>query len=646
MAYRQNRGNEDRKRDADRLDPRLGTKQRSSSRQSNNRSDAKRLELGKIEDSTLSRRSSGKDSLAGSGRRRATDQDDEKRLNDLDYASQGGRDSRQRRGDGRKSPNFGRNNSDDLDDQRLETFGKRGEESMSKASDKSLGRIDLNLSKDEPRRHPKSSASIQGARPDARRGTDSRNRRDVGRPPTGADSRNKSRDPRSNDRRNNNRSDIGDRGGRETRGLDSRDDKSSKFSRRAGTASSYDDPRYEKHLSAKMNKRQPKAINYNEKKEKRDKDWMLDFKSHRPIVHYSDKFEQPSKETQSYLIILAGLNNIPVERIPILKEKSVTPTVNYCCTLYDEKHREFFGRSYTSRPVTLRPGFKATDEKSKDYIFMHTSNKEETISLVIEAYLEIVDLDKNGKTHYVSLGYSLFRIFGAKGVAVVTSIPMYSGSPRFLVCKAPFKDMMVNTSTMSVQIKEYNVLNPLKNLIPSTTICGMNDMIPGLMTNKMSLKREATILCATDDLVINRICMDTSRNFEDKFVRFLEDHLFEKYKTADELQPRATLLRIGKPRIAERKIYINYDNTWRMSDEKLFIALEAPKEDRYSAIGYVELKDFILDPSVSLVFKIEFQVEMPTLDRKKREKAFFTIAWGYFLPSFNSQGEIIPGGVD
>jgi hypothetical protein len=64
---------------------------------------------------------------------------------------------------------------------------------------------------------------------------------------------------------------------------------------------------------------------------------------------------------------------------------------------------------------------------------MHTSSKDQNLSLIIEAYLEIVELDNKNKTNYVSLGYSIFLLFSPKGQAVETSLPMYLGSPRFLV---------------------------------------------------------------------------------------------------------------------------------------------------------------------------------------------------------------------
>lgn len=149
----------------------------------------------------------------------------------------------------------------------------------------------------------------------------------------------------------------------------------------------------------------------------------------------------------------------------------------------------------------------------------------------------------------------------------------------------------------------------------------MNDVIPGIIGGKMGLKRDSNVFCNTEDIILSQIQLDASRKFEDKFSLFLDNLVFEKYKEINELEPKATLQRLGYPRIVERKMYISYDNTWRGSDDKVFIALGKSRNDTYSCSGHVEVKDFIIDPNTVLIFKIEFLVEMPTNERKKKEKS-------------------------
>jgi len=526
---------------------------------------------------------------------------------------------------GRSSPDFGNKHSES--EYRLETFGKREEKSKRIYDQDGLSIKNTNNSRKAKTSHD--------WKKDGRR-------RDNNLKPSsaaGSRSRSRNRDPKSGFKDN--------RLNRSGNFKSERSGNTSYKSSKSGRAtSSYDDPRFSKHLSSKMAKKRGKPLNFNEKKEKREKDWMLDYKAHRPILHFSDRFEEPVNRTKSYLISLNGVKGIPEADIPQLKGKGVTPTVIYSCTLYDDRDREFIGRTYSSRPIQLNPGFKETNQNSRDFIFMHTANQDKHLSLIIEAYLEIVELENKNKINYVSLGFGKFELFGDKGVAVATSLPMFRGTPRYLVNKDPFNDFTKHVCSISVQIKEYNILNKIKALIPSSTLCGMNDVIPGIVGGKMGLKRVDNVLCGTEDIILSQLQLDASRKFEDKFERFLEDLIFEKHKAIDELEPKATLQRLGYPRIVERKLYVNYDNTWRSSDEKLFVALEVPKNDSYAGAGHVEVKDFIIDPNTVLIFKIEFLTEIPTDDRKKKEKASFTIAWGYFLPNYNGEGEIMTGPLE
>ena len=122
---------------------------------------------------------------------------------------------------------------------------------------------------------------------------------------------------------------------------------------------------------------------------------------------------------------------------------------------------------------------------------------------------------------------------------------------------------------------------------------------------------------------------------------FLKDFIYSKYKIDTDKDSGATLDRIGRPKISERRIWIDFDNTWKSSGNKTFVSLNPPNRDgTYKAIGYTEIKDFIIDPKVAITFKMEFRLEMPTSDKKKKEDAFFTIGWSYYLPNYKENGEL------
>ena len=175
----------------------------------------------------------------------------------------------------------------------------------------------------------------------------------------------------------------------------------------------------------------------------------------------------------------------------------------------------------------------------------------------------------------------------------------------------------------------------------------MYDLIPGIIGNKMRASASKLQFCGREDIVISGIHIETHHDFERKFMFFLKDFIHSKYKIDSDKDSGATLDRIGRPKISERRIWVDFDNTWKSSGNKTFISLNPPDRDgTYKAIGYAEINDFIIDPKVALTFKMEFRLEMPTSNTKKKEDAFFTIAWAYFLPNYKENGELIPGIID
>ena len=276
------------------------------------------------------------------------------------------------------------------------------------------------------------------------------------------------------------------------------------------------------------------------------------------------------------------------------------------------RNREFFGRTYFSRPMQLDDRFLNTAQKAREFIFMHTATKTTSTCMAIECFLEIVDFDKNEETHNVSIGFALYKMFGSgKGQAGPTQLPMYLGSPRLLIMKAPFKDLTTFPCRLTAQIKEYDIFNKIKHLLPSNTLCGMNDVILGIQGNILSLKRDGLKLCPKEDWIIDDISIQANTDFEVKFKNFLYEFIHEKYKTPKEISPKETMERIGRPMIKERRISIDYDNSWKSSGNKIFTSLNPQLTDgTYKAVGYWRWCCIAAD--AALTFKLEFRLEMPT----------------------------------
>ena len=133
------------------------------------------------------------------------------------------------------------------------------------------------------------------------------------------------------------------------------------------------DTRLSDRIDRKLSKKAYKSPDFRQSKAKKEKEWILDFRSHRSIASPLNKLDEPLVDTISYLLIINAVNSIPSEKILQLKQKGTKALVNYSVTLYDQKERDYFGRSYTSRPIQLNPTFK--DTINKEFIYIHTAFK-------------------------------------------------------------------------------------------------------------------------------------------------------------------------------------------------------------------------------------------------------------------------------
>ena len=55
--------------------------------------------------------------------------------------------------------------------------------------------------------------------------------------------------------------------------------------------------------------------------------------------------------------------------------------------------------------------------------------------------------------------------------------------------------------------------------------------------------------------------------------------------------------------------------------------------------GIVELTNYIEDPLVAITFKVEFQALLPL--KPQPEQRIFTVAWQVYMPTLNSEFEIV-----
>ena len=359
---------------------------------------------------------------------------------------------------GMKSPGFGREFDDD---ERLETFGRKDTPGNSIRGDDSREE----RSKTAYNRHRDENLDVNQRRVP---GSHYNNRPGTHKPPPGKGGR-PSRPSRGGAGRSGANRPVDRKNSRAGSRFERSDfDESERDRGRGGQRIlSSADTRLSDHIDRKLSKKAFRTPDFLQSKAKKEKEWMLDFKSHRSIASPLNKLDEPLADTISYLIIINAVNAIPSENIALLKQKGTKALVNYSVTLYDQKERDFFGRSYISRPIQLNPTFK--DTVNKEFIYIHTASKSQEVCAIVECFLEIITTNEKEKPQYMSLGFSVFNLFDDKNKIAQNRLTMYLGSPRFLVT-VPFSVFMQNTCTMNIEIKATKDLDILKPYLPSMTL--------------------------------------------------------------------------------------------------------------------------------------------------------------------------------
>lgn len=93
--------------------------------------------------------------------------------------------------------------------------------------------------------------------------------------------------------------------------------------------------------------------------------------------------------------------------------------------------------------------------------------------------------------------------------------------------------------------------------------------------------------------------------------------------------------------IAERRVIVCANNTWKNVCEDTYVSMSPPNEQGLSSSGgSLTLKNFLCNPLVAVVFKIEYKAVLPS-DSSANESAFFTLGWTFHVPTYNPAGELV-----
>ena len=135
-------------------------------------------------------------------------------------------------------------------------------------------------------------------------------------------------------------------------------------------------------------------------------------------------------------------------------------------------------------------------------------------------------------------------------------------------------------------------------------------------------------------IYLQNLTLHSSAEFENQFESFLREVVHIENGGNKEGSMVSNVM------ISRRSIHVAVHNTWHnLNKIERSINLEEPdRQGVCRGTGQVDLIDYIEDPLVALTFRIEFTATLPV--KPVPRQIFHTVAWQFFMPSLNTQGEI------
>ena len=128
----------------------------------------------------------------------------------------------------------------------------------------------------------------------------------------------------------------------------------------------------------------------------------------------------------------------------------------------------------------------------------------------------------------------------------------------------------------------------------------MPGLVPSRLPGSFELFKAEKDLSARKDLYAHNVKLSNMKEVEHAFNQFLRQLCISEEQPQNPKQPiRAS--------ICERKLAISAHNTWTQLGHASLISLSKDSNGEVHTTGSVKILDFVLHPSVSLIFKLTYR---------------------------------------
>jgi hypothetical protein len=271
-------------------------------------------------------------------------------------------------------------------------------------------------------------------------------------------------------------------------------------------------------------------------------------------------------------------------------------TLIFSITLFHSRSSSFFGRTYSFSPDRIA--------------FYHSKVIDEEAMGVCE----IIQISReNSSMSKKLLGWCKLFCFTERNEELS---PIFSGSSRALLHKET--QSQIPGITLKYDVKLYEDLKIIFNIIPPDTFFGPHEDIPGVYNRKVVPYKPIT-LERSSNLTISNICVVQGADVEQKVMMFADKYQREKLRNNES----------RRSKVQERRVMVGTHNTWTYIGNNGPDSSAALRIEDHSLItsGIISIRDVPDDLILAIVFEVQYILLVPKKIGESDEMISINIGW-------------------
>ena len=202
----------------------------------------------------------------------------------------------------------------------------------------------------------------------------------------------------------------------------------------------------------------------------------------------------------------------------------------------------------------------------------------------------------------------------------------------------PYMNIEIKAFVVPPAMSDYLYWDEISNLISTNSLCGLNDIVPCLRSQKMKIPEDLSkITYNTFDkkvnIVISNLTIDSNaRYWEKSLIDTLVKYSVKKY--GDLVDPTSEFIHI-----IERQLKVSTHNSWKEQASNLVMVRDKGDAKSLVSVGKIKLKGAYVNEYTALYMVLKYKATIK-LKNDETEEFIMLLAYTLIMPDFYN-GEYI-----